>query len=140
MRTSNPFATRRGGAALEAALVIPVLLTILMGIIETGWVFHGQQAVTRAVRDGCRAGAMAASPDDPADAASNAIAAALDEHGFVCPDAGCEPEVALAWSAGERFLSCSQTAPHASLTSFIPGMEAISLTSATRNRVERTED
>ena len=140
MQKKKQRTSRRGGAALAAALVLPILLTILMGFIETGWIFHGQQAVTRAVRDGCRAGAMAASPADPADTAADAIVAALDVHGFDCPDAGCEPEVTLAWTAGERFLSCSLTAPHASLTSFIPGLEGIALTSATRNRVERTED
>jgi len=131
--------SRRGGGALEAALVLPVLLIVLMGLVETGWMFLGQQLVTQAVRDGCRAGAMAESPADLASTAGDAIAAALEASSFTCPDGGCDAEVTLAWSAGERYLACSITTPHEPLTSLIPGMSSVELTSATRNRVERTD-
>lgn len=130
---------RRGGGALEAALVLPVLLVVLMGLIETGWMFHGQQAITRAVRAGCRAGATVASPADLAGTAADAIEAELAEAGFACPGGGCEPDVSIALSAGDRYLSCALTTPHQPLTAMIPGMNHVELTSATRNRVERTD-
>jgi hypothetical protein len=139
MRSPTPNRQRRGGGALEAALVLPVLLVILMGLVETGWMFLGQQVVTRAVRDGCRAGAMAPSPDDPTSTAADAINEALVDSGYRCPSGGCDPTVDLAWSAGERYLACSLTTPHEPLTSLIPGMDSVRLTSATRNRVERTD-
>jgi Flp pilus assembly protein TadG len=139
MRTPHVNTRRRGGGALEAALVLPVLLIILMGLVETGWMFLGQQVVTRAVQDGCRAGAMAPSPEDPASAAADAINEALVGSGYTCPSGGCDPEVTLAWSAGERYIACSLTTPHEPLTALIPGMDAVQLTSATRNRVERTD-
>ena len=36
------------------AVVAPVLVTLLFGIIEYGWVFTVKQAVTSAAREGCR--------------------------------------------------------------------------------------
>lgn len=140
MRRTNPRShSRRGGGALEAALVLPVLLVVLMGLIETGWLFMGQQVLSKAVRDGCRAGAVAESPAGLATTAVDAIEGALVDSGFACPAGGCDPDVSLAISAGERYLACTLTAPHQPLTSLIPGMDTIELTSATRNRVERTD-
>jgi hypothetical protein len=140
MKSSTSWSrSRRGGGALEAALVLPVLLVVLMGLIETGWLFMGQQVITRAVRDGCRAGAVAESPAGLAETAEFAIEDELVASGFTCPAGGCDPVVSLAWSAGERYLACTLTTPHQPLTSLVPGMDAIELTSATRNRVERTD-
>ncbi len=131
--------SRRGGGALEAALVLPVLLVVLVGLIEAAWIFHGQQAMTRAVRWGCRDGAVAESPEDPAEVAVAAIEAHLGDAGFSCPAGGCEAEVSQQWSVGERYLACTLTAPHAPLSGMIPGMDAVQLTAATRKRVERTD-
>lgn len=51
---------RRGGkraraaAVVEFAVVLPLLLTILFGIIEYGWVFMVRQTLQTAAREGCR--------------------------------------------------------------------------------------
>ena len=44
----------RGGAIVEFAVVLPLLLTILFGIIEYGWVFSVRQTLQHAAREGCR--------------------------------------------------------------------------------------
>jgi Flp pilus assembly protein TadG len=46
----------RGAAAAEFALLLPVLLTILFGIIEFGMIMYGREVVTNASREGARAG------------------------------------------------------------------------------------
>ena len=46
----------RGAVAAEFALILPVLLTILFGIIEFGMVMYGREVVTNATREGARAG------------------------------------------------------------------------------------
>ncbi len=45
---------RRGAAVVEFAVVLPLLLTILFGIIEYGWVFMVRQTLQTAAREGCR--------------------------------------------------------------------------------------
>ncbi len=39
---------------VEFAVVLPLLLTILFGIIEYGWVFMVRQTLQTAAREGCR--------------------------------------------------------------------------------------
>ena len=45
---------RRAAAVVEFAIVLPLLLTILFGIIEYGWVFMVRQTLQSAAREGCR--------------------------------------------------------------------------------------
>ncbi len=44
----------RGTAIIEFAVVLPLLLTILFGIIEFGYVFMVRQTLQHAAREGCR--------------------------------------------------------------------------------------
>lgn len=46
----------RGAVATEFALLLPILLTILLGIIEFGMIMYGREIVTNAAREGARAG------------------------------------------------------------------------------------
>ena len=52
----------RGAAAAEFALLLPVLLTLLFGIIEFGMIMYGREVVTNASREGARAGIVLVSP------------------------------------------------------------------------------
>lgn len=44
----------RGAVVVEMAVLAPLLLTIMLGIIEFGWVFMVRQTMTTAVREGAR--------------------------------------------------------------------------------------
>lgn len=44
----------RAAAVVEFAVVLPLLLTILFGIIEYGWVFMVRQTLQTSAREGCR--------------------------------------------------------------------------------------
>ena len=44
----------RGAAVVEFAVVLPLLLTILFGIMEYGWVFMVRQTLQTAAREGTR--------------------------------------------------------------------------------------
>ncbi len=54
----------RAAAAVEMALVTPLLLTMLFGIIEYGWVFTVRQGLVTAAREGARTAALPGSTDD----------------------------------------------------------------------------
>ena len=60
----------RGAAAVEFALVVPVLLTLVCAIIDFGRLFFVSASLTAAVRDGARAAAVLPNPLDATQVAS----------------------------------------------------------------------
>jgi Flp pilus assembly protein TadG len=48
------FASQSGAAAMEMALVAPILLTLMFGALELGNYFLSEHVVVKAVRDGAR--------------------------------------------------------------------------------------
>lgn len=44
----------RGATLVEFAIAIPVLLLLIFGIMEFGWIFHGWVTLTAAAREGAR--------------------------------------------------------------------------------------
>ncbi|MHC4695525.1 MAG: TadE family protein [Planctomycetota bacterium] len=51
----------RAAAVVEFAVVLPVLLTILFGIVEYGYVFMVRLTVEHAAREGCRVASLSTS-------------------------------------------------------------------------------
>ena len=47
---------RRGAALMEAAIVLPLVLLLLFGVIEYGWLFLKSQQINNACREGARVG------------------------------------------------------------------------------------
>lgn len=61
MRYRPGFGRNENGQSLvEFAIVVPVLLLLLIGIVEFGWLFNGQITLTAAAREGARAGVTGA--------------------------------------------------------------------------------
>jgi Flp pilus assembly protein TadG len=54
--------SERGAAAVEMALILPILVAVVFGIIEFGFAFNAQIALTQAVREGVRVGAIGDAP------------------------------------------------------------------------------
>lgn len=50
---------RRGISTVEAAIILPLLVLLTMGLIEYGWLFLSAQQTTNAARQGARIGATA---------------------------------------------------------------------------------
>ncbi|MFB0836377.1 MULTISPECIES: TadE/TadG family type IV pilus assembly protein [unclassified Arthrobacter] len=61
-----------GAAAVEFALILPVLLLILIGIIEFSLAFNAQLSLNQAAREGARYMAIHNNAGDAATAAGNA--------------------------------------------------------------------
>ncbi len=59
----------RGAAAIEFALVLPLLLMLVLGGLDWGYYFYVEQIVVNATREGARAGTL---PVDPSAGASDA--------------------------------------------------------------------
>lgn len=61
----------RGGTILEFALVLPVLISLMMGMMEIGRAFMVANALTTAAREGARAGVVAAGDNSKVQASVN---------------------------------------------------------------------
>ena len=70
---------RRGGALLEAALVLPILLALSFGTVEYGYFFFVKQSFQGASRDGSRAAIVPGATN--ADV-TNAVAVSLNAAGL----------------------------------------------------------
>lgn len=57
----NPRQRRRGATIVEFALVVPILMVTVLGIIEFGWMAKNQLQLANAVRDGARDAAIGSS-------------------------------------------------------------------------------
>lgn len=71
----------RGVAAVEFALVVPLLLVLVLGTIDWGWYFFVRAVVVNASREGARTGSLYASAAAvaPAEAAARAyLSGSLD--------------------------------------------------------------
>src|SRR5581483_9309673 len=62
----------RGAAVLEAALVLPVFLTAVLGLVDIGYAVFQTSQATSAARDGARAGILAFTSADVAGSTDNA--------------------------------------------------------------------
>jgi Flp pilus assembly protein TadG len=63
----------RGAEAVEFALIAPILILVLVGIVEFGRAYHVQSMLSAAARDGVRVMAL---EDDPAAARDVTVASA----------------------------------------------------------------
>lgn len=61
----RPFGDNRekGAAALEFAVILPLLLLVVFGIMEFGIILYNQAVMTNACREGARAGIVAKAPN-----------------------------------------------------------------------------
>jgi Flp pilus assembly protein TadG len=99
---------QRGVAAVEFALVLPLLLTIVLGAIDWGWFFFIDQLVTNAAREGARAGTLL--PPRPTSSAGQA-----------------EDAAELAGLAYLKRVSLEETGVAATVTT-VDGTDAVSVT------------
>ncbi|HEY1686658.1 MAG TPA: TadE/TadG family type IV pilus assembly protein [Tepidisphaeraceae bacterium] len=78
------FLPRRGGALLETALVLPVLLSVTFGGVEFGYFYWTQSTIEGAARNGARAGIVSGATNTDVTTAVNAelTAAGLQTSAF----------------------------------------------------------
>lgn len=67
------FKNEKGQALVELALILPILLMLIFGIIEFSRVFNAYLIVTNASRDGVRQGAVGASDNTIITAVKNSV-------------------------------------------------------------------
>ena len=58
LRLGRSRRVRRGAAVVELAVVTPIMLTMVFGVMEFGWMFMVQETITNATREACRVGVL----------------------------------------------------------------------------------
>ena len=64
---------QNGGAVVEFAIILPLLIFLLFGIIEGGLLLYNKQIITNACREGARAGIVSRTPGLSNDAIRNEV-------------------------------------------------------------------
>ncbi|MCP4746523.1 MAG: pilus assembly protein [Desulfobacteraceae bacterium] len=96
IKTNN---TEQGGAAVEFALVLPLLVVLVFGIVEFSILFYNKAIITNAGREGARAGIVYDFPDRPNDAAiTNVVTAYCNSQLITFGDITQTPSVTVARS------------------------------------------
>jgi len=68
----------RGAAAVEAAIVLPLLFVVIFGLIDFGRMLNAQITVTEAAREGARAEAVQGDPVSRAKAVADGLDVQVD--------------------------------------------------------------
>lgn len=123
---------RRGANAIEFALILPVFVMLMMGVMEYSWFFFQRSTIVNAVRDGCRAGAVIPPDEDYETEALAAMDEILAMGGVDCNDA----DISCTLSAEEpsdsafpqRHLDCEIEVTAPALMGMVPVPETTSAT------------
>jgi Flp pilus assembly protein TadG len=86
----------RGAAAVEFALVVPLLVALVLGIAEFGRAYHVVTTITGAAREGARVMALTNDPAQARDRAQSAAApTTLSSGQIVFTPTSCSPGAAV---------------------------------------------
>ena len=93
----------RGAAAVEFALILPVLVLILFGIIEFGLLLYDKQVITNASREGARAGIVQAATRPDSAAITSVVTNYASNYLVTFADGTVNPSVTLPMGACVSF-------------------------------------
>jgi Flp pilus assembly protein TadG len=104
---------RRGLAIIEAAVVLPLVLLFVLGVLEYGWLFWKAADINNACRQGSRVGSRGgATATDVTDAVLAALTnAGLEASGYTVTIAPLDPETL---DSGEA-LTVTVSVPYANI-------------------------
>lgn len=109
---------RRGNAAIEFALAGSLVLILLLGLMEWGWLLYHWFGLQRASQAGARLAAVTDTESDPAIAARQAVEASLRQWG-IDPNAA-DVTTSLTGDVGTRVVSVRVTIEDDELIGLVP--------------------
>ena len=131
-KTSQNRFGRRAAAVVEAAVVAPLMITAMFGMIEAGYAFMVKQTVTLAAREGCRAAAL---PGGTFDDVSTAVDGTMAGPGLEGYTTTCNID---SLTATDTTVSCTVSIPfdRVSFTGNLLGGGTFTIASTTTMRRE----
>jgi len=89
-----PEPSERGAAAVEFAILLPLLVMLVLGIIEFGRAYNAQITLTNAARDGVRVMAIGGDPTAARTAARNgaaSVSSTIPDSAITLSPSACSP-------------------------------------------------
>ncbi|MFL5306947.1 MAG: TadE/TadG family type IV pilus assembly protein [Polyangia bacterium] len=120
MRRIHPRPAERGAAAVEFALIFPLLALVLFGALEFGWVLFQQFNLANAIRDGIRQGVTVAQTSSPDPGATAVQVARQDLQKLGVTTSSVVLTATYAGSVPTRTMTLSADMTYRKLTGFIP--------------------
>ena len=109
-----------GAAAVEFALIFPLLAAVLFGAMEYGWVLFQQFNLANAVRDGVRQGVTVAQTASPDPGATAVQVAQQDLQKLGVPTTSVALTATYAGSVPTRTMTLAADMTYRKLTGFVP--------------------
>lgn len=100
-----------GQALVEMALILPMLLVLVIGLLEFGRAFNAHQAVTDAAREGARQ-AVVQDPNIDQDSVESAVKTVLDRAGVPSAEATVQFDRTTNWRVPSQMQTVSVSIPH----------------------------
>jgi Flp pilus assembly protein TadG len=97
---------QRGAAAVEFALILPILMILIFGIISYGMMLSFRQAISQAAAEGARAAAVAQRDADQVPNATKAVNEALESYGVSCAGGTLTRDGANVGTCGVAIATC----------------------------------
>jgi len=120
-----------GSAAVELAVLAPVLVILLLLVVMVGRLVLARQAVDAAAADAARAASITDAPGYATAAAQSAAGADLSADGISCSSSSVSVDTAAFYAGGAVSVSLSCTASFAGLSLLhIPGSATLRSTAA----------
>ncbi len=124
-----PSPARRGAAAVEFALMLPVVMLIASAVLDYSWYLHRSADVLTATRDGTRFGATVEQTDDPVTSATDRATTSLTDMGFDCAGAsGCDIDAELDEVGGRAVLRVTLRVDYTPVIGLVPTPDDMSAT------------
>lgn len=120
-------APRRGAAAVEFALTLPVVIVVATAILDYSWFLNRSADVLTAVREGTRHGTTIEQEDDPVTEAISHTETALGTYGLSC-SGGCDIEAQLNDLDGITTLTVQTRVPYEPIVGLVPTPENMGAT------------
>jgi len=135
--------SRRGANAIEFALLMPVFVGVVLGILDYAWLQFQLQGVATAVHSGCRSAATIDPGLNERDIglvlarARTKMLAAYQQSGGTC--AGCVATASAIGALPNRSVECTMSLPFTSLTGFVPAPARIEANVVARHEYQRRQ-
>ena len=123
----RPIQSRRGSAQVEFALLLPVLMMFLYGIMEYGWMFFNRTVVQEAGRQGCRHGSTLNVYDhDIESEVGDRMQEVLSALGVNCDSTTCDIGVEVVGEIPTQRLRCTLAVDYTPLINAVPTASRLS--------------